>query len=45
MIDLNNLPERAANSRTVDIKFVAEYRGCSTHEIRRSAPLVGSMVR
>jgi predicted DNA-binding transcriptional regulator AlpA len=35
MIDLNNLPERAANSRTVDIKFVAEYRGCTTHEIRR----------
>jgi predicted DNA-binding transcriptional regulator AlpA len=35
MIDLNNLPERAAKSRAVDIKFVAEYRGCSTHEIRR----------
>jgi predicted DNA-binding transcriptional regulator AlpA len=35
MTDLNNLPERASQSRAVDIKFVAEYRGCSTHEIRR----------
>lgn len=29
------IPEQAALSRAVPIEFVAEYRGCSTHEIRR----------
>ncbi|MGY4351236.1 putative DNA-binding transcriptional regulator AlpA [Bradyrhizobium sp. GM7.3] len=35
MTSFTNIPERAALSRAVPIEFVAEYRGCSTYEIRR----------
>jgi predicted DNA-binding transcriptional regulator AlpA len=35
MTDFASIPERAAMNRAVDIEFVAEFRGCSTHEIRR----------
>jgi hypothetical protein len=35
MTDFKNIPERAALSRAVPIEFVADYRGCSVHEIRR----------
>ena len=35
MTDFANIPERAAMNRAVDIDFVAEFRGCSTYEIRR----------
>ncbi|MGY3344680.1 MULTISPECIES: helix-turn-helix transcriptional regulator [unclassified Bradyrhizobium] len=35
MTDFKNIPEKAALSRAVPIEFVADYRGISTHEIRR----------